>query len=360
MSHPTFQDLTEAVHGLRPPLAHVEDCTDCRRTADALRRELALLRRADARLGVPVAGRRTARWLPLTLAAGALLAITSWIVLGPPAVEIRGPGQERPAGIEDLVVSFLDGEPEASSLSREALAKRPSEALPALLKARRAQRPTRRPEALCDFILVLKEQEAGPELKGHFERLKSVRITIEMKDTPLSGILDYVREISGIMFQADPELDCDRIMLNFKVTDVRLDQALDLMGMTNSFEWDVRYGAIFVARPDRMLTLPRLGRWRTQEKSEAAKAIVQKLGRMKLDLSFEKSELEDLLFFIRDASGINLILDPTVKAELDPKTPVTFKAKDTPLSSILDGLLLPRGLDARIESNAISVYRPKN
>jgi hypothetical protein len=74
-------------------------------------------------------------------------------------------------------------------------------------------------------------------------------------------------------------------------------------------------------------------------------AIHRKLDTMKVDLAFENTKLEDILGFVRDFSGLNLILDAEVRDRVDPDKTVTFKVRDLSVGQTLNQLLTPLGLD---------------
>ncbi|HUR38996.1 MAG TPA: hypothetical protein VM222_05860, partial [Planctomycetota bacterium] len=61
----------------------------------------------------------------------------------------------------------------------------------------------------------------------------------------------------------------------------------------------------------------------TAEEDPDILAINRKLDTMKIDLAFENTKLEDILAFIRDFSGLNIILDAAVRDKVDPDKPVT-------------------------------------
>jgi len=73
--------------------------------------------------------------------------------------------------------------------------------------------------------------------------------------------------------------------------------------------------------------------------------IHRKLETMKIDLAFENTKLEDILAFIRDFSGLNIILDAAVRDRVDPDREITFKVKDLALKNVLKLLLAQFGLD---------------
>ncbi|HYE98054.1 MAG TPA: hypothetical protein VEJ18_04040 [Planctomycetota bacterium] len=90
-------------------------------------------------------------------------------------------------------------------------------------------------------------------------------------------------------------------------------------------------------------------------------AINRKLDTMKIDLAFENTKLEDILAFIRDFSGLNIILDAAVRDKVDPDKAITFKVKDLVLKNVLKLLLAQFGLDYRItEEKVVLLTDPKS
>ena len=74
---------------------------------------------------------------------------------------------------------------------------------------------------------------------------------------------------------------------------------------------------------------------------------------MKIDIAFEDAKLEDILGFIRDASGLNLIVDARVRDRIDPDRKVTFKVKDLVIRNVLKLLLLPVDLEYRVTEEEV-------
>ena len=82
-------------------------------------------------------------------------------------------------------------------------------------------------------------------------------------------------------------------------------------------------------------------------------SIRRKIQTMKIDMSFEDTKLEDILAFIRDFSGLNILIDATVVGDLDLEKPMTFKVKDLVLEGVLKLLLSPLGLEYRITQERV-------
>ncbi len=81
------------------------------------------------------------------------------------------------------------------------------------------------------------------------------------------------------------------------------------------------------------------------EEALSLEAIHRKLETMKIDLDFENTKLEDILAFLRDYSGLNILLDAAVRDQVVPDQTITFKVKDLVLKNILKLLLSQFQLD---------------
>jgi hypothetical protein len=74
-------------------------------------------------------------------------------------------------------------------------------------------------------------------------------------------------------------------------------------------------------------------------------AIERKLDTMEIDLAFENTRLEDILSFIRDFSGLNLLLDAELRDHVDPDRIMSFKVKGLVLKHVLRMLGSVLGFD---------------
>jgi hypothetical protein len=92
--------------------------------------------------------------------------------------------------------------------------------------------------------------------------------------------------------------------------------------------------------------------------------LIQDRLEAKVDLSFEKTSLEDVLRFLKSATrkgpydnGIPIYLDPVglLEAEKTLATPVSFTAKGEPLKSSLQRLLKTIGLTYHVKDGSLTV-----
>jgi hypothetical protein len=87
---------------------------------------------------------------------------------------------------------------------------------------------------------------------------------------------------------------------------------------------------------------------------------LNKLNTMRLDVDFKNQPLEDSLDFIREFSGLNIVVDGKVTESFsEDQLKVTMKVRDLLLKSILKLMLGPRGLTATYRDGVILIV-PKS
>ena len=86
----------------------------------------------------------------------------------------------------------------------------------------------------------------------------------------------------------------------------------------------------------------------------AREDALRKLSTQRITVDFDAIKLGDALDFLRDASGLNLVLLPSAAAK-DAEQPVKLKAKDLSLKSVLKLMLHGRGLTVTWREGALAV-----
>lgn len=79
----------------------------------------------------------------------------------------------------------------------------------------------------------------------------------------------------------------------------------------------------------------------------------RKLGSLKLTVDFDKTSLAEAVDFLREATGVNLVILPS--ATLKEDRPVRLKAKELSALSVLKLLLSDRGLALRWRDGAVVI-----
>jgi Flp pilus assembly secretin CpaC/tetratricopeptide (TPR) repeat protein len=94
------------------------------------------------------------------------------------------------------------------------------------------------------------QDEINDEDKTIIDKLHSIRITIDMQNAPLTAIVDYIREISGLNIHISGIDNPDQEMISFKVQDIVLDGALRLMLQPRNKAYMVRDGVVLITTAD--------------------------------------------------------------------------------------------------------------
>jgi Flp pilus assembly secretin CpaC/tetratricopeptide (TPR) repeat protein len=103
----------------------------------------------------------------------------------------------------------------------------------------------RQPKGLSEM-----HEEINDEDKTIVDKLHSIRITIDMQNAPLTAIVDYIREISGLNIHISGIDNPDAEMISFKVQDIVLDGALRLMLQPRNKAYLVRDGVVLITTAD--------------------------------------------------------------------------------------------------------------
>jgi hypothetical protein len=435
MNHPTLEELTGMVHGFRAKEEHVDECTSCHGTAARLADELDLLRLAEARVRPPAPLLPVVwRLAPIAAAAVVLLTIVAAILVKAPW---SSPGTtqgrvETPT--RELVRAFLDESNDTSAQARRQLLSRGPAVLPDLVEARWRRPDAARIEALGELIFDLKEAAGGENGRGIFQKLRSVLVTVNMQNAPLTAVVDYIREITGLNFFIDSVTEPDSVMTTLKLSKVPLSAVLNTLLGPATLDYDFRHGVIFVGPPHRLWAAPseaapapalpevqvkearvaldrlaadspeereraasdlrklgpavipaleegaknsdaeRAGRcrslieqlrprpriwgslptanhWRSQKLQGASRDVAGKLLKMKIDLAFDNTDIPDILSFVRDFSGLNIVGQGRI-----PKKAVTFKVRNLALADVIELMTLPHGLDVRLEEGVLTIF----
>jgi hypothetical protein len=109
-----------------------------------------------------------------------------------------------------------------------------------------------------------------------------------------------------------------------------------------------------------LLGLPALAQEGTNETDPRKQEVVSKLNTMRVTVNFENTTLEEAIGFLRDFSGLNIIVDAEVyKNQSEDQLKVTLKVKDLLLKSVLKLMLNSRELTAMYKEGVVLVV-PKN
>ena len=106
-----------------------------------------------------------------------------------------------------------------------------------------------------------------------------------------------------------------------------------------------------------LLALPALAQEGGSEGVDQRKQeVVNKLNSMRVTVDFTNSTLEEAISFLRDFTGLNIVIDAEVyKSQSEDQLKVTLKVKDLLLKSVLKLMLSSRELTAMYKEGVILV-----
>jgi Ca-activated chloride channel family protein len=101
--------------------------------------------------------------------------------------------------------------------------------------------PLRKPKGISEL-----EEDLRPEDKEIQDKLKSIRITIDLKNAPLTAVVDYVREVSGLNLHLQGIEKPDQQVMSVKVQDTVLDAALRSILAPRGQGFEIKDGVVII------------------------------------------------------------------------------------------------------------------
>ncbi len=244
----------------------------------------------------------------------------------------------------------------------------------------------RKPKGIADF-----DAEAlTPEDQEILDKLRVIRLTLDLQEAPLPGVVDYVREITGLNFIIDtkaiPDPASERITL--RVNDIIAEGAIKLMLREHGHAHVIEGGVVVITSAEALQTRSRLELYDVQdltwglqdfpgidislardeadpapavdprnpefmkafshrreveeEEDPEILAIDRTLRTLRLDGEFENATPLDIIDFLRDYTGLTIVLDAGARREIGPKK-ISIKWRELPLRHAL--ALLTKELD---------------
>ena len=233
-------------------------------------------------------------------------------------------------------------------------------------------------------------------------------IDADFADVPLTDVLTFIEDLKGINVMLDYDsLPKDKTGVTVKLKKVPLRKALTIILILKNMDYIIDNNTVLVSHAQRLITLQKALR-ESDEKhdpnrrglTEDEKALCTKLAQQIKTVDFQKAPLADVISFIRDISGVNIVLDtaslrtrrsrtrrfpagmldgpmmgpdmgvgmpgdfgrpPTTGRSKTPKDPaktikVTLKLRQVvPIRKVLQYVLLPKGLDFVVDGNVVII-----
>ena len=203
---------------------------------------------------------------------------------------------------------------------------------------------------------------------GEVELLKQLKtrlLTLDFADTPLTDCIAFIRDVTEMNFVIDPHTRDDEMRVNLRVKDLTLKHTLQLLTTMNGLDYQVLHGAVYISSPDRLqrygqLRWSGIGKGQDLDDTPEGKSLGM-LRTRRLTVNFNATPLVDVLEFIRDVSGLNVVLDPAVReTPAQSLVPVHLNLKDLSLEQVLRLILMPRDCEYGIHESGVVIIRKRD
>jgi type II secretory pathway component GspD/PulD (secretin) len=105
-----------------------------------------------------------------------------------------------------------------------------------------------------------------------------------------------------------------------------------------------------------LIAMPALAQEGGNESDPRKAEVVNKLNTMRVSVDFNNQTLEEALSFLRDYSGLNMVVDAEVyKSQSEDQLKITLKVKDLLLKSVLKLMLSSRELTAMYKDGVVLI-----
>ncbi len=191
------------------------------------------------------------------------------------------------------------------------------------------------------------------------EKLKAIKVSVNFTDAPLQDVLMFYREVARLNIVLDKKVEKpEGLMVTLRVDDIPFDSALDLAVKMLELDWCVEDGVVIVTTPEDAKSRGKQAKAPAVERDpEWELAIQRKLETTKIDIDFTDTQLEDIVDFLREYSGINIEMDGKLRADGTLAKKITFQLHDVTLKTALKLLLDQYGLTSAYENHVLLIKR---
>ncbi len=176
---------------------------------------------------------------------------------------------------------------------------------------------------------------------------------LDWEEMNLDQAVAYLRTITGLNFYISPKVreeKFDDVMINAQLDDVSVEAVLSAV-LTEPFElrWDVRDGVVWIYTPEAFAGTPSLrGKAAPGAKSDG-KPLRSGPGSFgnttTVSLSVSDQSLGDVIKMLQIQTGLNLMIDPRIPADVAKTRITALKLENAPLATALTMLAASAGDD---------------
>lgn len=178
--------------------------------------------------------------------------------------------------------------------------------------------------------------------------LETRKVTLNFPNTPLEEVIGFLQDITGLNVVLLPSAD-PTLPITLKLKDITLANALKLiLAADGDLEHTIVRNTILIGK-DMGAVKPK--KW-AQKEIEANPGLAWKVLTQSLSLNFDQTPFAEVCDFLRDISGLNLVLSKTVR---DANPDITLRVRSVSLRDVLTLITGSHGFRWSVDSGAIRI-----
>jgi RNA polymerase sigma-70 factor, ECF subfamily len=182
-------------------------------------------------------------------------------------------------------------------------------------------------------------------------------VTLDFPDTGLKDITSFLTRITGLNMVIDPvAMAAAPPPVSLKVDHMKLRFVMTFIAKSCGLAWDLSDGAVYWHEPTAQAREASIvGKRKADNDTDAPwrKALDDRL-EQQLTFTFQEQSFQDVVSFLRQVTGVNIVVLPEVSANGGPAV-VSLAMQDAPLRTVFDRIMELSHLRYDIEHQAIVI-----
>jgi len=178
--------------------------------------------------------------------------------------------------------------------------------------------------------------------------LKTRPVTLNFPNTPLEEVVSFLQDITGLNVVLLPSAD-PALPISLRLKNTKLENALKLiLAVDGDLEYRIVRNTILIGK-DMSVVKPK--KWSKKE-IEANPGLAWKVLSQSMTLNFDQTPFVEVCDFLRDISGLNLVLSKTVQTA---NPDISLRLRNVPLRDVLTFVTGSHGFRWSVDSGAIRI-----
>lgn len=216
------------------------------------------------------------------------------------------------------------------------------------LSALQKEFPKKYSAAVAGALKDVKAFVARYDRKRAQRLLETRKVTLNFPNTPLEEVVGFLQDITGLNIVLLPSAD-PALPVSLRLKDISLEKALDLiLAADGDLERKIVRNTLLIGKD---MDAVKAKKWSRKE-IEADPELAWKVLSRSMSVNFDQTPFVEVCNFLRDLSGLKLVLSKTVESA---NPDITLRLKGVGLRDLLTLLTGSHGFRWSVEAGAIRI-----